>query len=61
VKGKKIKPQDSLARVETQRPDKVVSYLNFKNGAARQSGQSRKTKAEQSYLAGQLFSAVVVL
>ena len=43
--------EDSPARAETQRPDntfwpdEVVSYLNFKNGAAGQFNQSRNTKA----------------
>ena len=59
--------KDNPARAETQRPDntfwpnKVVSYLNFKNGAAGQSDQSRNTKAEQYYLVEQPFSAAVVI
>ena len=63
----KMEQPDSPTRAETQRsditvwPDKVVSYLNFKNGSAGQSGQSSNTKAGQYYLARQSFSAAVVL
>jgi len=62
-----MEQQDSPARAETQKPDitvwpdKLVSYLNFKNRSAKQPGQSRKTKVGQYYLAGQSFSAAVVL
>ena len=61
-----MEQQDSPTIAETQRPDitvwpdKGVSYLNFKNGSARQSGQSRNTNAGQYYLAGQSFSAAIV-